>query len=319
MCPQGLALQHPAASLLKEWATFGCPAMTGRDWTVKEMTAAVERGPHESSLTNEAIQHFAAEVLEKVATGQARVVNWDDIKDNPPPQLKISPVAAIPHKSKAFRTILDLSFRLRLKEGGVLLAVNDTSTKTAPKGAIDQIGHALKRIIHAFAEAEDDDKIFMAKWDIKDGFWRLQCREGEEWNFAYVLPRQEGKPMQLVVPMSLQMGWIESPPYFCAASETARDVAAKYIEAPVGRLPVHKLEQYTIPEQRSMASRGDHKGGSFKYVLEVYVDDFMSLVIPTSADQLRHVANAVMKGIHDVFPEDSDDEKDPISQEVASG
>jgi hypothetical protein len=68
-----------------------------------------------------------------------------------------------------------------------------------------------------------------------------------------------------------------------------------------------------------MASRGDHKGGSFKYVLEVYEDDFMSLVIPTSADQLRHVANAVMKGIHDVFPEDSDDEKDPISQEVASG
>ncbi len=25
MCPQGLALQHPAAALLKEWATFGCP------------------------------------------------------------------------------------------------------------------------------------------------------------------------------------------------------------------------------------------------------------------------------------------------------
>lgn len=93
--------------------------MTGREWTVEEMTAAVERGPHESSLTSEAIQHFAAEVLEKVATGQAKVVNWDDIKDNPPPQLKISPVAAIPHKSKAFRTILDLSFRLRLKDGGV--------------------------------------------------------------------------------------------------------------------------------------------------------------------------------------------------------
>ena len=313
MCPQGLALQHPAAPLLKEWAQFGCPAMTGRDWTVQEMTEVVERGPHESALTSEAIQHFAAEVLEKVATGQAKIVDWDDIKDDPPPQLKISPVAAIPHKSKAFRTILDLSFRLRLKEGGVLLAVNDTSTKTAPKGAIDQIGHALKRIIHAFAEAEEEDKIFMAKWDIKDGFWRLQCREGEEWNFAYVLPRQAGKPAQLVVPTSLQMGWIESPPYFCVASETAGDVAAQYIEATVGELPVHKLEHYTVTAQENMASREEHKGGGFKYVLEVYVDDFMSLVIPTSADHLRHVANAVMKGIHDVFPEDSDDEKDPIS------
>jgi hypothetical protein len=40
----------------------------------------------------------------------------------------------------------------------------------APKGALDQLGYALSRIIHAFAEADDDAKIFMAKWDIKDGF-----------------------------------------------------------------------------------------------------------------------------------------------------
>jgi len=173
--------------------------MTGKNWTRAEMAAAIARGPHESALSQEAIQHFTDEVKEKVACGQARVVNWDDIKCNPPPQLKISPIAAIPHKSKAFRSILDLSFRLRLEGEGMLLAVNDTSTKTAPQGAIDQIGHALKRIIHAFAEAGDDEKIFMAKWDIKDGFWRLQCREGEEWNFSYVLPREQGHPIQLVV------------------------------------------------------------------------------------------------------------------------
>jgi hypothetical protein len=29
MCPSGLALQHPAAELLKEWASFGCPTRTG--------------------------------------------------------------------------------------------------------------------------------------------------------------------------------------------------------------------------------------------------------------------------------------------------
>jgi hypothetical protein len=68
------------------------------------------------------------------------MVAWDDIKDDPPPQLKVSPIAAIPHKSKAFRSILDLSFRLRLKNGGVLAAVNDTTVKTAPQGAIDQLG-----------------------------------------------------------------------------------------------------------------------------------------------------------------------------------
>ena len=39
----------------------------------------------------------------------------------------------------------------------------------------------------------------------------------------------------------------------------------------------------------------------------------MSLVIPTSTSQLQHVANAVMRGIHDVFPEDTNEEDDPIS------
>jgi hypothetical protein len=58
--------------------------------------------------------------------------------------------------------------------------VNNTTVKTAPKGAIDQIGHVLPRIIHAFAAAEENAKIFMAKWDIKDGFWRLDCQQGEE-------------------------------------------------------------------------------------------------------------------------------------------
>jgi hypothetical protein len=40
----------------------------------------------------------------------------------------------------------------------------------------------------------------------------------------------------------------------------------------------------------------------------------MSLVIPVSQDQLRHVATAVMTGIHDVFPLDGDDSNNPISE-----
>jgi hypothetical protein len=102
-------------------------------------------------------------------------VAWDDIKDNPPHQLKFLPIAAILHKLKDFQLILDLSFRLRLANGGVRAAVNDTMEKTAPKGAIDQIGECLSRIIHAFTETDPTAKVFMAKWDIKDGFWLMDC------------------------------------------------------------------------------------------------------------------------------------------------
>jgi hypothetical protein len=102
----------------------------------------------------------------------------------------------------------------------------------------------LSRIIHAFAKADDDDKFFMAKWDVKDGFWCMDCREGEQWNFAYVLPQPTGEPIFLVIPSSLQMGWVESPPFFCTAMETSRDVATQYCKTPVGLLPNHKFMKY---------------------------------------------------------------------------
>ena len=48
-------------------------------------------------------------------------------------------------------------------------------------------------------------------------------------------------------------------------------------------------------------------------MVECFVDDFISLAIPTSQQQLEHVATAVMTGIHDVFPPDENDEEDAIS------
>jgi hypothetical protein len=49
-------------------------------------------------------------------------------------------------------------------------------------------------------------------------------------------------------------------------------------------------------------------------MVEVYVDDFMNLVIPVSWEQLQHVAAAIVMGIHDVFPPDANDSNDPISE-----
>ena len=169
--------------------------------------------------------------------------------------------------------------------------------------------------MHAFAEADPDAKIFMAKWDIKDRFWQMNCVEGEEWNFVYVLPQEEGKPTMLVVPTSLQMGWVKSPPYFCSATETVRDIITEYTKHPVGTLPRHKFEKYTTGNVDYVQLLDqDTANSSFAYMVEVYVDDFMSLVIPVSKDQLRHVATAVMRVIHDVFPPDCDDGNDPISE-----
>jgi hypothetical protein len=106
-----------------------------------------------------------------------------------------------------------------------------------------------------FAETDDNAKVSRAKWDIKEGFWHMDCTKGEEWNFAYVLPQLEEAPKHLVIPTSLHMGWVESPPYFCAVTETVRYIATEYINTPVALLPHHKFTKYVIGDQDSMCSQ----------------------------------------------------------------
>jgi hypothetical protein len=194
----------------------------------------------------------------------------------------------------------------------VIPSNNESTTLEAPAGAIDQMGHSLARVIRAMAEAGPEDKVFMAKFDIKDGFWRLNCAEGEEWNFSYVLPQDEGMPVKLVVPSSLQMGWVESPPNFCAASETAREVASQYTEMAIGSLPAHKFTKYVMNNVHVQALPEKVDDNEFRYLEEVYVNDFLALAIALSQEQVLHVAQALLMGIHDLFPADDDDENDPI-------
>ena len=119
----------------------------------------------------EALKCIIAEAETKVANGFTTIVTWGDIKDCLPKKLKISPVAMIPHKSSAFHGILDLSFHIR----GLLekyKSVNETTNKLAKQEAMmNELGSALKRIIAAVADGQQEDKKFLlSKLDIKDGF-----------------------------------------------------------------------------------------------------------------------------------------------------
>jgi hypothetical protein len=75
----------------------------------------------------------------------------------------------------------------------------------------------------------------------------MDCAVGEEWNFAYVLPQEDGKPVTLVVPTSLQMGWVE-PPHriFAQPRKTSCDVTTEYIKTKISLLPSHKFEHYAV-------------------------------------------------------------------------
>jgi hypothetical protein len=116
-----------------------------------------------------------------------------------------------------------------------------------------------------------------------------------------------------MVPTSLQMGWVESPPYNCTTTETSHNISMEYSETAVNLLPCHNFKKYLIGamEYTNLPESKLNVQG-FWYMVEVYVDEFMSLVILVSREQLHHGTNAIMHGIHDVFPPDAEDSDDPI-------
>ena len=114
-------------------------------------------------MSDEAISHFSAEAKVKVESKWARLVIYDDVKGDLPKQMKGFPIAAIPHKSKEFQSILDLSFESHIIPHGRVHSVNENREKTAPGGVTDHIGHVLMRLIHAFSEALEYAKIGISR------------------------------------------------------------------------------------------------------------------------------------------------------------
>ena len=148
--------------------------------------------------------------------------------------------------------ILDLSYGVSI-DGNRMPSVNEaTNDDVAPLHSMTELGNVLPRLIYAVGTApENKGPILFSKLDIEDGYWRMVVPADDEWNFAYVLPKQDpqdpDEPTILVIPSSLQMGWTHSPANFCAASETARDVHETIVHKPIGSLPPHALEPFMLP------------------------------------------------------------------------
>ena len=81
----------------------------------------------------------------------------------------------------------------------------------------------------------------------------------------------------------------------------------------MGSLQNHKFISHALQGEDYATFQGQGRLSSLHYLLEIYVDDYISLAIPRTKADLRHVANAMMKGVHDVFPTDDVDENDPLS------
>jgi hypothetical protein len=300
-------MSHPFGAQLASWTT-GVAVDCGAEWSREAVEVAVARGPHPTAILPDAIALVHEDIDYQVKAGFTEVVYWDEIKLHLPANFKVSPVAVIPQTGRRGRIILDLSFPVRRepqkgakrKMGEVIQkSVNDTTQKLAPTEPVHEIGKVLPRLFHFMASTPADQEIRLSKVDLSDGFWRLLVEPDQKWNFCYVMPDPPGARVRIVIPSALQMGWAESPAYFCAATETGRDIIDLLLREDID-LPEHPLEEFMAPKD---TPRTAPPGSAAQTSVGVYVDDYV-LGVVENADRtlIRRVSRATLHAIHSIFP-----------------
>ena len=147
--------------------------------------------------------------------------------------------------------------------------MNDSTVLNAPSEAVKEIGKVFPCLLQYMRDTPERLHILFSKLDISDGFWRLVVREADSYNFAYVLPQHDGELIQIVVPSAVQMGWVESPPLFCAVTKSASHITQHLIDNRVC-LPAHPLKDKISIKKVPMRTRM----ATPTKLLQVYVVDF---------------------------------------------
>ena len=218
---------------------------------------------------------------------------WGEIKNDVPSKLKTSAVAMIPHKSKLFRCILDLSFT-RNHKGKIFSLVDNHTIKMSKAISMTQLVNVDHLVINRMATYKQFGfTVMFAKLDINDVFWRMAVHNDDSWNFCYVLssikPNTSIYKTEILVPNSSKMGWCDSPPFFCSGSETAQDIIEKIQHQD---LPQHELEKFMLTDIISVDSlKTPHAPIN---LLDIYVDDFIRMYNNLSLSNLRSLSQSML-------------------------
>ena len=117
--------------------------------------------------------------------------------------------------------------------------------RLSPEAAVRDLGKVLPRLLRFLQDSPTETPVLLSKLDLADGFWRMQVPEEHKYNFDYVLPDRPSEPTRVVIPSALQMGWAQSPAYFCTATQAGVDVMQDLFRSEVS-LPQHELEQLSL-------------------------------------------------------------------------
>ena len=137
-----------------------------------------------------------------------------------------------PQRDRHPRIIVDYTF----------CGINEDTLPSAPAEAM-QFGRAFERMLHKIRRANRHyGPTYMIKVDIADGFYhRLFISASSVATLGVVFPQHSDEEMLIAFPFILPMGWIGSPPFFCALTETSTDLANWCLRDRTWKLTTHHL------------------------------------------------------------------------------
>jgi hypothetical protein len=296
------SLPHPFAPMLHRYATRGVPAPSiAPPWSRQQKDMAALRGPHPSA-AYVYDDFLKQEMVDMARMGYWMVLPYSSVRDLP--QLKIAPCGVVPQRDRRPRTIIDYTYN----------GVNQSSLALAPVHSM-QFGNALQRILQRLAYCNTAfGPPLMAKIDLADGYYRIPLSAQASLNLAVVLPSDGLEDPIIGLPLSLPMGWTDSPPYFCSFTETCADLANTVTHNSFDH-PFHYALQTTTAEPppsfldtaifpMNIAPPAEPLSHT-----DVYIDDFMVLAqYPTQESTI----NNVLQHLHGMFQDDVHSPRRPI-------
>ena len=131
------------------------------------------------------------------------------------PGLRLSPMGVVPQCDRRPRVVIDHSW----------FKVN-AATEPFPMPEVMQFGGTLPRILHRLRHANPKfGHTYLLKVDLSDGFYRMHLKAAHAPRLGVSMPTHPNEPQLIAIPLSCTMGWVNSPPTFCAASKTIADLA----------------------------------------------------------------------------------------------
>ena len=338
LSPQPLAkLFLPPADFhrLQHWATEGVPAQCGPDWLPETIVAALEAGPHTSATTPSAIELILSDISHQVDAGFADIMLETELLANLPPATKVSRVATVPQTNRRDRIILNLSAEVaprksrRSKRARTPAptptatstkappappasaphpSVNDTTTPAPDQTAVKDLGNVFRAVLLFMFVTDPSWPMIFSKLDLSDGFWRMLVAKGSEFNFIWQLPQLDPlAPRRVVIPSALQMGWKNSPAFFCTVTLTVclllTNLLRTCFTSWMLKLPPHPLESHFWECLSTLPSSPSPIGPSTHVLTTVFVDDFiLALAAPQLGSAPLWLARCALHAIHSVFP-----------------